>query len=91
MSVERSRVRASVPEWVDALSTRVGRVPIPSWDQNLTNCVPMGKQGFSGRIEAGMLGQIILAKSKQILSTISLFHSPARLPSNRRPWLSCSN
>jgi AraC family transcriptional activator of tynA and feaB len=61
VSIERHNCRGSVPEWTDALSTCLGRLPLSSFDQELTSCVPTG-QKFSGRIEFGSLGDIVLAK-----------------------------
>lgn len=62
VSVEQQNCRSSVPEWTDALSTCVGRVPLSSVDQEVTSCVPAGEQKFAGRIEWGMLGDTVLAK-----------------------------
>ena len=62
ISIETGSGRSSVPEWTDALSTRIGQVPLSSWDQAHTNCLPVGQQEFGGRIEFGMLRDTILAK-----------------------------
>jgi AraC-like DNA-binding protein len=48
--------------WSDALIARIGRVPLSAWDQKLTGCVPAGGRRFSGHIECGALGEIVLAK-----------------------------
>ena len=62
VSVERHNCRGSLPEWTDALSTCVGRMPLSSLDQELTSCVPAGEHKFIGRIEWGALGDSVLAR-----------------------------
>src|SRR5256885_7702584 len=62
VSVEGHNCRGSVPEWTDALSTCVGRVPVSSVEQEVTSCVPTGEHDFVGRIEWGTLGDMVLAK-----------------------------
>jgi AraC-like DNA-binding protein len=62
VSIESCSFRGGVSEWSDALSAHVGHMPLSSWDKNLTSCVPIGQQDFSGRIEFGELGNLVLAK-----------------------------
>ena len=62
VSVERRSWRGSIPEWTDALSTSIGRLPVSSFDQELTSCVPTGEHDFEGHIEVGTLSDIVLAK-----------------------------
>jgi AraC-like DNA-binding protein len=62
VSIERDRCQGSLPEWSEALSTYVGRLPFSSWDWDLTKCVPRGGKSFAGFIECGTLGDVILAK-----------------------------
>ena len=83
ISIESRSGRRSVPEWTDALSTRVGQVPPSSWDQERTHCLPVAQQDFRGRIEFGMLRDIILAKvttSSPHHLNFSLRSTPARPP-----------
>jgi AraC-like DNA-binding protein len=83
ISIEGRSGRSSVPEWTDALSTRVGQLPLSSWDQERTHCLPVGQQDFNGCIELGILRDIVLAKvttSTPHHLTFSLRSTPARAP-----------
>lgn len=62
VSVELQNRQESVPQWTDALSTCVGRVSNSLKDQESVRCVPVGEKPFTGRIECGALGDMILAK-----------------------------
>jgi AraC-like protein len=62
VSIERDNSQRSLPEWKDALSTCVGRVTPSVQHQEVTRCVSTSLENFSGRIEVGELGDIVLAK-----------------------------
>lgn len=83
ISIESRSGRSSVPEWTNALSTSVGQLPLSSCDQERTNCLSVGQQAFSGRIEFGLLRDTVLAKvttSSPHHLTFSLRDTPARPP-----------
>lgn len=60
--VEMDKCQDSLPQWAEALSTHVGRVLPSVRDQEVIRCSPIGLQRFAGRIEYGLLGDIVLAK-----------------------------
>jgi AraC family transcriptional regulator, positive regulator of tynA and feaB len=62
ISVEMDKYEDSLPQWGEALSTHVGRVSPLVRDQEVIRCSPIGLQRFAGRIEYGLLGDIVLAK-----------------------------
>lgn len=61
-SLERARCQGPLSEWTDALSTRLGHLPLSSWDERLTTCRAVGDAPFAGRIEHGDVGDITLAR-----------------------------
>jgi AraC-like DNA-binding protein len=83
ITIESHGADHCVPEWVDALGSRVGQLPLSSWDEERTKCVPIGQQDFEGRIEFGNLHDAILAK----VSTSSPHHldMSLRTSSGRAP------
>src|SRR3954463_6733760 len=83
ISIQTRSGRSSVPEWMDALSTRVGQMPLSFWDEERTKCLPVGQQEFNGRIEFGMVRDIVLAKvttSSPHHVTFSFGSTPPRPP-----------
>lgn len=60
--IERRTSRGHVPEWAEALSTAVGRVPLSLLDQETTQCFATGVDEFCGSVESGMLSELVLAK-----------------------------
>lgn len=62
VSIELDKYQDSLPQWAEALSTHVGRVLPPVRDQEIIRCSQIGLQRFAGRIEYGLLGDIVLAK-----------------------------
>jgi AraC-like DNA-binding protein len=61
-SIELDKYQEALPQWADALSTHVGRIPPSGKDEEVIRCLPRSLERFSGRIEAGMLGDMVLAK-----------------------------
>jgi AraC-like DNA-binding protein len=62
VSIELGKYQDSLPQWAEALSTHVGRVLPSVRDQEVIRCSPIGFQSFAGRIEFGLLGDLVLAK-----------------------------
>src|SRR6516164_2670438 len=63
VTVEQHDCQRSLPEWVDALSMHVARMPPSDWDALLTRFVPKHGRSFSGRIESGELDDAVLSKT----------------------------
>jgi hypothetical protein len=61
VSVELEKCNDALPQWTEALSRCLGRVPPSLRNQELTRCQTAG-QRFSGRIEFANLGDIVLSK-----------------------------
>ena len=62
VSIEFDKYQEALPQWADALSTHVGRIPPSGKDEEVIRCLPRSLGRFSGRIEAGVLGDMVLAK-----------------------------
>jgi AraC-like DNA-binding protein len=62
ISVEVDRPCRSVPQWEEALSRHVGKVPAELRDQEITKCIPATAATFRARLECGALGDAVLYK-----------------------------
>jgi AraC-like DNA-binding protein len=64
ISVEVDSHGQSVPQWEEALSRHVGKVPPALRDQEITSCRPATTATFRARLEYGALGDAVLYKIK---------------------------
>jgi AraC family transcriptional regulator, positive regulator of tynA and feaB len=62
VSVKVERPNGPLHEWEDALSAHVGRVDPGLREQEAVLCLPMDERPFEGRIDYGLLGEMLLSK-----------------------------
>ena len=60
--VEVERPSGPLRQWEDALSAHVGQVDPGLREQEAVRCLPMDERPFTGRIEYGALGEMLLCK-----------------------------
>ena len=60
--VEVERPSGPLRKWEDTLSAHVGRVDPGLREQEAVRCLPMDERPFTGRIEYGALGEMLLCK-----------------------------
>ncbi len=60
--VEVERPSSRLRKWEDTLSAHVGQVHPGLREQEAVRCLPMDERPFTGRIEYGALGEILLCK-----------------------------
>jgi AraC family transcriptional regulator, positive regulator of tynA and feaB len=60
--VEVERPSGPLRQWEDALSAHIGRVDPRLREQEAVRCLPMDQRPFEGRIEYGVLGEMLLCK-----------------------------
>jgi hypothetical protein len=82
VSVEVEKHHGTLPQWEDALSACVGRVPPQSREEEVTRALPLGAHSFSGRIEFARLGDGALYK---FAATPSSFSSSFRTATTTLP------
>lgn len=62
VSVEVERPSGRLRKWEDTLSAHVGQVDPGIREQEAVRCLPMNERSFLGRIEYGVLGEMLLCK-----------------------------
>ena len=60
--VEVERPSGRLRKWEDTLSAHVGQVGSGIREQEAVRCLPMDERSFIGRIEYGVLGEVLLCK-----------------------------
>ena len=60
--VEVERPSGPLRKWEDALSVHIGQVDPGLREQEAVRCLPMDERPFTGRIEYGALGEMLLCK-----------------------------